>query len=145
MRLRSRGFLEELEKAMSVDANAAAGLEVEVTESTIMEDIKRSIDTLTAIRRLGVTITIDDFGTAFSSLSYLSGLPADTLKIDRSLTAGVPSTFPDGSSSCQRMAPIPSIRALCDSVRTRRPAATPTRTPRYPAQQLLPLLVDRGL
>ncbi len=84
LQLRSRHFIDEIEKAMSVDANAAVGLEIEITESVIMEDIKRSITTLAAIRALGVTIAIDDFGTGFSSLSYLSRLPVDTLKIDRS-------------------------------------------------------------
>jgi len=59
-------------------------LELEITESLIMEDVKHSIASLTAIRALGVTIAIDDFGTGFSSLSYLAKLPVDTLKIDRS-------------------------------------------------------------
>jgi len=49
-----------------------------------MEDVKHSITTLHAIRALGVRVAIDDFGTGFSSLSYLSKLPVDTLKIDRS-------------------------------------------------------------
>ena len=49
-----------------------------------MEDVKHSIASLQAIRAMGVTIAIDDFGTGFSSLSYLSKLPVDTLKIDRS-------------------------------------------------------------
>ncbi len=57
-----------------------------------MEDVRRSIASLKAIRALGLTIAIDDFGTGFSSLSYLSRLPVDTLKIDRSfitdMTAG---------------------------------------------------------
>jgi EAL domain-containing protein (putative c-di-GMP-specific phosphodiesterase class I) len=54
------------------------------TENVIMEDIKHSIASLQAIRGLGATIAIDDFGTGFSSLSYLSKLPVDILKIDRS-------------------------------------------------------------
>ena len=63
---------------------AAAGLELEITESVIMEDVKHNIASLQAIRALGVSIAIDDFGTGFSSLSYLAKLPVDTLKIDRS-------------------------------------------------------------
>jgi diguanylate cyclase (GGDEF)-like protein/PAS domain S-box-containing protein len=84
LQLRGRGFIAEIEQAIGIDPLAAAGLELEITESLIMEDVKHSIDTLQAIRALGVTIAIDDFGTGFSSLSYLAKLPVDTLKIDRS-------------------------------------------------------------
>jgi EAL domain-containing protein (putative c-di-GMP-specific phosphodiesterase class I) len=49
-----------------------------------MEDVKRGVEILQAIRLMGVRIAIDDFGTGFSSLSYLAKLPVDTLKIDRS-------------------------------------------------------------
>jgi EAL domain-containing protein (putative c-di-GMP-specific phosphodiesterase class I) len=57
-------------------------LELEITESLIMEDVEHSIAILEAIRAMGVSIAIDDFDTGFSSLSYLSKLPVDTLKID---------------------------------------------------------------
>src|SRR5205085_2136610 len=90
--LRNRGFISEIEQAIGVDAHAAAGLELEITESLVMEDVNHSITTLKAIRDMGLTIAIDDFGTGFSSLSYLSKLPVQTLKIDRSfiidMTAG---------------------------------------------------------
>jgi len=84
LQLRDRSFVAEIEEAISISADAAAGLELEITESLIMEDVNHSIVSLLAIRALGVTIAIDDFGTGFSSLSYLSKLPVDTLKIDRS-------------------------------------------------------------
>ncbi|MBC7416050.1 MAG: EAL domain-containing protein, partial [Herminiimonas sp.] len=58
--------------------------EIEITESMVMGDVNHSIATLESIRGMGVKIAIDDFGTGFSSLSYLSKLPIDTLKIDRS-------------------------------------------------------------
>jgi diguanylate cyclase (GGDEF)-like protein/PAS domain S-box-containing protein len=83
LQLRQRGFIAEIEQAIGIDARAAAGLELEITESLIMEDVKHSIASLEAIRAMGVTIAIDDFGTGFSSLSYLAKLPVDTLKIDR--------------------------------------------------------------
>jgi diguanylate cyclase (GGDEF)-like protein/PAS domain S-box-containing protein len=82
--LRNRGFVSEIEHALGDDALAAAGLELEITESVIMEDVRFSIASLRAIRALGVGIAIDDFGTGFSSLSYLARLPVHTLKIDRS-------------------------------------------------------------
>jgi diguanylate cyclase (GGDEF)-like protein/PAS domain S-box-containing protein len=84
LQLRNRGFVAEINKAIAVDAHAAAGLELEITESMIMDNIEQGITTLQAIRDMGITIAIDDFGTGFSSLGYLSKLPVDTLKIDRS-------------------------------------------------------------
>ena len=84
MQLRNRGFVAEIRQAIGQDSNAASGLELEITESLIMEDVRVSIGSLRAIRELGVRIAIDDFGTGFSSLSYLARLPVHTLKIDRS-------------------------------------------------------------
>ncbi|MES2949870.1 MAG: EAL domain-containing protein [Pseudomonadota bacterium] len=84
LQLRHRGFVDEVRKVVAMDPDAAAGLELEITESLIMEDVNQNIASLHEIRAMGVTIAIDDFGTGFSSLSYLSKLPVDTLKIDRS-------------------------------------------------------------
>jgi diguanylate cyclase (GGDEF)-like protein len=92
LQLRHRGFVDEIEQAIGVDPQAAAGLELEITESVIMEDVNGSITTLQAIRALGITIAIDDFGTGFSSLSYLAKLPLDTLKVDRSFVVGMTAT-----------------------------------------------------
>ncbi len=83
MQLRSRNFITELQHSMGLAPELAAGLELEVTESVIMEDVVNTIATLDSIRTMGLTIAIDDFGTGFSSLSYLANLPVDTLKIDR--------------------------------------------------------------
>ena len=90
--LRDSNFVKEIELALSVDPHAAAGLELEITESVIMADVRQSIASLDAIRALNVTIAIDDFGTGFSSLSYLSKLPIDTLKIDRSFIVDMTET-----------------------------------------------------
>ncbi len=83
LQLRNRGFIDEIRHVIGVDAQAPAGLELEITESLIMEDVKHSIASLQAIGEMGVCIAIDDFGTGFSSLSYLARLPVHTLKIDR--------------------------------------------------------------
>jgi diguanylate cyclase (GGDEF)-like protein len=95
LQLRHRNFIAEIKGAIGIDAHAAAGLELEITESLIMEDVKHSIASLQAIRAMGVGIAIDDFGTGFSSLSYLSQLPVDTLKIDRSFVNDM-TTAPEG-------------------------------------------------
>jgi diguanylate cyclase (GGDEF)-like protein len=84
LQLRSKSFVAQIEEAIGIAPGAAAGLELEITESLIMENVDHSVANLLAIRALGVTIAIDDFGTGFSSLSYLSKLPVHTLKIDRS-------------------------------------------------------------
>jgi EAL domain-containing protein (putative c-di-GMP-specific phosphodiesterase class I) len=84
LQLRDRGFIAELAQAIGVDPQAPAGLELEITEGLIMADVKHSIASLQAIRGMGLSVAIDDFGTGFSSLSYLSRLPVDSLKIDRS-------------------------------------------------------------
>lgn len=61
-----------------------AFLKVELTESEIMDDVQRSIRTLTQLKDMGVKISIDDFGTGYSSLNYLRHLPIDYIKIDQS-------------------------------------------------------------
>jgi len=92
VQLHNRDFIGDVAHTIGVDADAAAGLELEITEGVFIRDIDRNIASLQAIRAMGVTIAIDDFGTGFSSLSYLARLPVDRLKIDRSfvndMTAG---------------------------------------------------------
>jgi diguanylate cyclase (GGDEF)-like protein/PAS domain S-box-containing protein len=84
LQLRNRGLIDHIRHAVGADPQGAAGLELEITETLIMADVKHSISALQSIRDMGVRIAIDDFGTGCSSLSYLSKLPIDSVKIDRS-------------------------------------------------------------
>ncbi len=83
LQLRDPTFLSQLVQTITVAEDAAQGLELEITESMIMDDVQHSIASLAAIREMGISVAIDDFGTGFSSLGYLAKLPIDKLKIDR--------------------------------------------------------------
>jgi diguanylate cyclase (GGDEF)-like protein/PAS domain S-box-containing protein len=74
--------------ALGTSGLAASRLELEITESVLLENSEATIATLRKLRALGVRIAMDDFGTGYSSLSYLSSFPFDKIKLDRSFTKG---------------------------------------------------------
>ena len=84
IQLRSANMPTVIMSALAASGLAADRLELEVTESVLLEDIDASLAALDAINRLDVRTTLDDFGTGYSSLSYLTKFPFQTLKIDRS-------------------------------------------------------------
>ncbi len=83
IQLRRREFVSIVEQAI-LEGVAPVGIDLEITESLIMEDIEGNIRKLNEVRTLGLDIAIDDFGTGYSSLAYLAKLPVQSLKIDRS-------------------------------------------------------------
>ncbi len=76
-------------QALSATGLCPSRLELEITETGIMQDMRDAIEVLRALAALGVTLAIDDFGTGYSSLSYLRKLPVDKIKIDRSFVSEV--------------------------------------------------------
>ncbi|MDQ3494193.1 MAG: EAL domain-containing protein [Pseudomonadota bacterium] len=84
--LRHPGFLADTRSLLEPHAGNQL-IEIELTESLLMEDIEHSIRSLESLRELGCEIAIDDFGTGYSSLNYLTRLPVDVLKIDQSFIA----------------------------------------------------------
>lgn len=90
--LRRRNAAQEILDEIGSDILGGShwGIDIEVTEGTLVGDASGCIETLKVLRASGVRVAIDDFGTGFSSLGRLSELPIDTLKIDRSFTLRVP-------------------------------------------------------
>ncbi|NRF66955.1 EAL domain-containing protein [Aquincola sp. S2] len=82
VQLRKPDFVATVQAALACGAEPH-GIDIEITESLIMEDIEATIGKLHALRARGVELAIDDFGTGYSSLAYLARLPAQILKIDR--------------------------------------------------------------
>jgi len=83
MQLHRSDFIEVVAKALEAAGGSPHGIDLEITESLLMEDIAANAVKMHALKEMGVDIAIDDFGTGYSSLSYLAKLPLDALKIDR--------------------------------------------------------------
>jgi EAL domain-containing protein (putative c-di-GMP-specific phosphodiesterase class I) len=86
---RSSGFVEAVTRALRATDLEPYRLELELTESVLVDNREEAILILKRLKALGVQIAVDDFGTGYSSLSYLSQLPIDCLKIDRSFVSRV--------------------------------------------------------
>ena len=84
IQLRKSDFVDVILDAVKTSGATPHGLDLEITESLIMDDIEGNIEKLKVFRDAGISIAIDDFGTGYSSLGYLARLPVDMLKIDRS-------------------------------------------------------------
>lgn len=82
-------LVPDLQAALARHRLRGADLEVEITESLLVEPSEATLERLQALRTLGLTIALDDFGTGYSSMSYLRSLPIDVLKIDRAFVKDV--------------------------------------------------------
>jgi len=87
---RQRDLAEEVSAALRDTGLAPDDLELEITESSIMDNLATAATVLAELQRLGIRIAVDDFGTGYSSLSYLKSFPIHCLKIDRSFIRDIP-------------------------------------------------------
>jgi diguanylate cyclase (GGDEF)-like protein len=90
-----RALIERIASALEESGLEAAFLELELTESLIMQDLGQAVATMTKLRELGVQLSIDDFGTGYSSLAALKTFPINRLKIDKSFIDDVASSESD--------------------------------------------------
>ncbi len=81
---KNKNFVDQVRNILHKTGANSSLLELEITESMLLEDIESCITKIRALKQMGVTFALDDFGTGFSSLSYLKRLPIDMLKIDQS-------------------------------------------------------------
>jgi len=91
--LRSPDFVEMFSSSVAPCTTAGAGLDIEITEGILEEELAPEVTKLKLLRRGGVKIAIDDFGTGYSSLGRLAKLPIDTLKIDQTFIREVPADY----------------------------------------------------
>ncbi|TAK72842.1 MAG: EAL domain-containing protein [Betaproteobacteria bacterium] len=91
IQLRQKDFVATVERALRGAKDMDGILELEITESLIMQDIETNIQKLRAVRDLGVDVVVDDFGTGYSSLAYIARLPISSLKIDRAFIVNMAS------------------------------------------------------
>ena len=105
MQMRQKDFPGYVAAAIGDGGAGTSGLDIEITESVLMDDIERSIEALRKIRKMGIGVALDDFGTGYSSLSYIARLPANTLKIDKSFVA-------DMTTSSEKLAIVSVVISL---------------------------------
>lgn len=110
-------FAELVENTLRRHGTRPELLEIEITETVIMKDVRNHLPTLNRLRSLGVRIAIDDFGTGYSSLAYLRQLPVDVLKIDRSFVTDLPHA-PDIASTVIGLAQRLFLATVAEGVET---------------------------
>ena len=125
LQLMEPGFVESVERILMRGGLAPSLLQLEVTESLMLEDAPAALKRLHALRELGVQVALDDFGTGFSSLAYLRAFPFHTLKIDRSFVRSL-TEHADARAivnTIVQMAGVLGMRTVAEGVETERELA----------------------
>lgn len=97
LQFRQHDFVKTVEQALATSRLKPQLLELEMTESSIMQQVEETINDLIKLKEIGLMLSIDDFGTGYSSMSYLKRFPLDTLKIDRSFITDISSEASDAA------------------------------------------------
>jgi diguanylate cyclase (GGDEF)-like protein/PAS domain S-box-containing protein len=94
---RNEGFLEDVRTVLKVTGLEPRYLELELTESVLMQHAKFTVPMLQKLKAMGIRLAVDDFGTGYSSLSYLRQFPIDTLKVDQSFVHEITANSDDAT------------------------------------------------
>ena len=120
VQLHSHNVVLSVRHALELTELSPNRLELEITETALLQDLESTCRILTELRKLGVTISLDDFGTGYSSLNYLHHLPIDKLKVDRSFISDI-TTNPDALVLCRgitRLAQELGLTVVLEGVET---------------------------
>ena len=121
---RTGDLVREIAKVLLETGLAPQTLDLEITESVLMDNMERSALRLKVLKAMGITISIDDFGTGYSSLSYLRRFPIDTLKIDKSFINNICLNAEDATivKAIIAMAKELKIKTIAEGVETKEQA-----------------------
>ena len=121
VQFRQQDLLEKIHNTLEKTGICAHQLELEITESTIMDDIDTASSTMRALHCSGVHISIDDFGTGYSSLSHLKRFPINTVKIDRSFIRDITTDSDDAAivSAIVAMSHNMGLKVIAEGVETK--------------------------
>ena len=121
---RDQQFEQRVKSALATHDCAPDKLELEITESVVMDEPQIVIDALSSLKAYGVAIALDDFGTGFSSMSYLQRLPLDRLKVDRSFVKDVgPANNPVLAETIVTLGNKLGLATIAEGVETREQAS----------------------
>ncbi len=117
---KNKNFLQNLSNILEDTGLKPEFLELELTESVMLQDIEATSSVMQSLKDMGIRLTIDDFGTGYSNLSYLKHFPIDTLKIDQSFVRDVTTDMGDATivRAILNMARSLKLRAIAEGVET---------------------------